>query len=121
MATELQQACEAGNIEEVKKLVAKKKNLNATDKRGWTALHCAANKASEKENYSNPAFLTICQMLLKVRMRHAPRSLSPDSRANQAGADPTIASNPPSQNTPLAYLVKLVPNDDSALWVRSDP
>lgn len=68
MATELQQACEAGNIEEVKKLVAKKKNLNATDKRGWTALHCAANKASEKENYSNPAFLTICQMLLKVRM-----------------------------------------------------
>lgn len=68
MATELQQACEAGNTEEVKKLIGKKKiNLNATDKRGWTALHCAANKASEKENYGNPAFLSICQMLLKVR------------------------------------------------------
>lgn len=67
MAAELQQACEAGNIEEVKRLISKKKvNLNATDKRGWTALHCAANKASEKENYGNPAFLTICQMLLKV-------------------------------------------------------
>lgn len=80
MATDLQQACEVGNVEEVKKLVSKKKNLNATDKRGWTALHCAANKASEKENFGNPAFLIICQMLLKVRlfpMEQARSSLTP--------------------------------------------